>query len=288
MCPPSDGRNGRHPAGTRQRNPRLAHYDSPIMPVCARSTRRRPPDTGVSGTTGRSSDSQASTGPPRPPTDRRFPDLRGPVLLTAFVPAYRCGTVPDSHRVPSPPRNAYGARCRRRRPSGDSRHPGHRRTSCPDRIRHPDAPPTHGMVHHCSTASTPRTRKTRKPRPKPGLTMVRDTGIEPVTSSVSGKRSPAELIARGGDGNRTRVHGFAGRCLTTRPLHRAKGDGEHLLPGPTSRADDGIRTRDPHLGKVMRYQLRYIRISPPGGALFASVVRDRTLADIRCNLQIRW
>lgn len=55
-------------------------------------------------------------------------------------------------------------------------------------------------------------------------TLVRDTGIEPVTSSVSGKRSPAELIARvfngGGDGNRTRVHGFAGRCLTTRPLHR--------------------------------------------------------------------
>jgi hypothetical protein len=28
-------------------------------------------------------------------------------------------------------------------------------------------------------------------------TMVRDTGIEPVTSSVSGKRSPAELIAPG-------------------------------------------------------------------------------------------
>ena len=54
--------------------------------------------------------------------------------------------------------------------------------------------------------------------------LVRDTGIEPVTSSVSGKRSPAELIAPetfgGGDGNRTRVHGFAGRCLTTRPLHR--------------------------------------------------------------------
>ncbi len=30
------------------------------------------------------------------------------------------------------------------------------------------------------------------------LTLVRDTGIEPVTSSVSGKRSPAELIALGG------------------------------------------------------------------------------------------
>lgn len=63
-----------------------------------------------------------------------------------------------------------------------------------------------------------------KNRFSPGKTVVRDTGIEPVTSSVSGKRSPAELIARvfngGGDGNRTRVHGFAGRCLTTRPLHR--------------------------------------------------------------------
>ncbi len=29
-----------------------------------------------------------------------------------------------------------------------------------------------------------------------GSRVVRDTGIEPVTSSVSGKRSPAELIAR--------------------------------------------------------------------------------------------
>ena len=57
--------------------------------------------------------------------------------------------------------------------------------------------------------------------------MVRDTGIEPVTSSVSGKRSPAELIAR---------------------------DGE-------KRADDGIRTRDPNLGKVVRYQLRHVRMS---------------------------
>ena len=26
------------------------------------------------------------------------------------------------------------------------------------------------------------------------------------------------------------------------------------------RADDGTRTRDPHLGKVMRYQLRYVRL----------------------------
>jgi|EndMetStandDraft_7_1072992.scaffolds.fasta_scaffold89132_3 hypothetical protein len=58
--------------------------------------------------------------------------------------------------------------------------------------------------------------------------MVRDTGIEPVTSSVSGKRSPAELIAR---------------------VLEKNG------------ADDGIRTRDPNLGKVVRYQLRHVRMS---------------------------
>src|SRR3978361_187335 len=99
-----------------------------------------------------------------------------------------------------------------------------------------------------------------------GPDLVGDTGIEPVTSSVSRKRSPTELITRGGSGNRTRVQGFAGPCLS----HSAIPPG---LPGPPRRpglggpartrevlrADDGIRTRDPHLGKVMRYQLRYIR-----------------------------
>ena len=54
--------------------------------------------------------------------------------------------------------------------------------------------------------------------------MVGDTGIEPVTSSVSGKRAPAAPIAR---------------------------------------ADDGTRTRDPHLGKVMLYQLSHIRALQP-------------------------
>ena len=38
----------------------------------------------------------------------------------------------------------------------------------------------------------------REAEPPPTWAMlVRDTGIEPVTSSVSGKRSPAELIAPG-------------------------------------------------------------------------------------------
>ena len=50
---------------------------------------------------------------------------------------------------------------------------------------------------------------------------VGDTGIEPVTSSVSRKRATAAPIAR---------------------------------------ADDGTRTRDPHLCKVMLYQLSHIRV----------------------------
>ena len=44
------------------------------------------------------------------------------------------------------------------------------------------------------------------------------------------------------------------------------------------RADDGIRTRDPHLGKVMRYQLRYIRVlragSPPVARIDNSARRE--------------
>ena len=38
------------------------------------------------------------------------------------------------------------------------------------------------------------------------------------------------------------------------------GPGRDLL-----RADDGIRTRDPHLGKVMLYQLSHVRAPPPPG-----------------------
>ncbi len=52
---------------------------------------------------------------------------------------------------------------------------------------------------------------------------VGDTGIEPVTSSVSRKRAttaPIAPVLRGGDGIRTRVDGFAGRCLASRPLHQ--------------------------------------------------------------------
>ena len=57
----------------------------------------------------------------------------------------------------------------------------------------------------------------------------------------------------------------------------ARGDGVRHL-----RADDGIRTRDPHLGKVMLYQLSHVRMlkqqstsaAPPAHSRLAS--RDHT------------
>ena len=66
--------------------------------------------------------------------------------------------------------------------------------------------------------------------------MVGDTGIEPVTSSVSGKRATAAPIAR----NRKNPEWI---CVNL--IHK--------------RADDEIRTRDIHLGKVVLYQLSYVR-----------------------------
>ena len=44
-----------------------------------------------------------------------------------------------------------------------------------------------------------------------------------------------------------------------RPLPRLSATPPESGRGAAFRADDGIRTRDPHLGKVMRYQLRYVR-----------------------------
>jgi hypothetical protein len=97
--------------------------------------------------------------------------------------------------------------------------------------------------------------------------MVGDTGIEPVTSSVSRKRAPAAPIARthctfpqqsevetGFEPVYTALQAVAS------PLgHSTEQTGALWNRQQPLRADDGIRTRDPHLGKVMRYQLRYVR-----------------------------
>jgi hypothetical protein len=49
------------------------------------------------------------------------------------------------------------------------------------------------------------------------------------------------------------------------------------------RADDGIRTRDPHLGKVMLYQLSHVRVLPGDSCPPAT---SQTLADTQPNPQL--
>ena len=62
-----------------------------------------------------------------------------------------------------------------------------------------------------------------------------ETGIEPVYKVLQTFASPLG-------------HSTAGDCRLFDSTNEVLG------------ADDETRTRDPHLGKVMRYQLRYIRI----------------------------
>ena len=94
-----------------------------------------------------------------------------------------------------------------------------------------------------------------------------DTRFELVTPSVSGKCATSAPTARvmllqanffvclrGGYESRTRLYGFAGRCLTAWLTHRKVCQ----LIGP--RADNGTRTRGLNLGKVALYQLSYVRM----------------------------
>jgi hypothetical protein len=78
-----------------------------------------------------------------------------------------------------------------------------------------------------------------------------------VTSSVSGKRSPAELIARDPSRRWRRESNPCARLCRPLPHHSATPP--LGLMRLHHRADDGIRTRDPNLGKVVRYQLRHVR-----------------------------
>ena len=95
--------------------------------------------------------------------------------------------------------------------------------------------------------------------------MVGDTGIEPVTSSVSGKRATAAPIAQSRDDYRSFEVDTGFEPVYTALQAAASPLGQSTVHGFTTRrtgmnsrsfpirADDEIRTRDPHLGKVMRY-----------------------------------
>ena len=77
----------------------------------------------------------------------------------------------------------------------------------------------------------------------------------------SGPARARPLLVYGGDAQiRTGGRGFAGPCLTTWPRRHMKRAGR-LWPAPHSHgADNGARTRDPHLGKVVLYQLSHVRV----------------------------
>ena len=64
---------------------------------------------------------------------------------------------------------------------------------------------------------------------------------------------------------------IAGIALSAREIHPSKRKAP--LHGDFSRADDGDRTRDPQLGKLMLYQLSYVR---------ARDTIPRPAADQRC------
>jgi hypothetical protein len=66
----------------------------------------------------------------------------------------------------------------------------------------------------------------------------------------------------GGGRNRTGVHGFAGRCMTTLPPRRTKQNGERIFPRECDGAGKEARTPDLNLGKVALYQLSYSRTQP--------------------------
>ena len=93
-----------------------------------------------------------------------------------------------------------------------------------------------------------------------------------MTSSVSGKRATAAPIARaalcgadgGGYGIRTRVHGFAGRCLASRPTHHecfrihVKRRSRRVVEraAPRSGRPDSNRRPSPWQGDALPTELR--------------------------------
>src|SRR6476469_5069817 len=144
---------------------------------------------------------------------------------------------------------------------------------------HPIQRPELGCVEsRCCPILSGHPEQRENPRKSGGL-VVRDTGIEPVTSSVSGKRATAAPIApvkafqlkewrwrRDSNPCKRLCRPVPSRSAT--PPRVVRTPRRDLQGDPRTRADDETRTRDPHLGKVMRYQLRYIRILfptfPPG------------------------
>jgi hypothetical protein len=85
-----------------------------------------------------------------------------------------------------------------------------------------------------------------------------DLRVEPLHHVASGLRPPDCRTGEAGCPPRIRTspNGSKVRCPTTR---RGGTGGSRRAAGQRNGAEDGTRTRDPHLGKVMLYQLSHFR-----------------------------
>ncbi len=115
------------------------------------------------------------------------------------------------------------------------------------------------------------------------LCLFRQISYSTIQSGMQGldRENPPALQHDRTDGPEMRHRRRPGGCtrIAAPRIRAGTGRGSRAsaeTAGEFRGADDGIRTRDPHLGKVMRYQLRYIRTR-----ITASVMRHRTLADTR-------
>jgi hypothetical protein len=92
-------------------------------------------------------------------------------------------------------------------------------------------------------------------------------GLDARVLKISANHRTGMTLTRRNKGSRGRPPGNARRCganvvhLASRRAARSRFRPlAPALPGLFSGADDGIRTRDPHLGKVMLYQLSHVRL----------------------------